>query len=253
MDMTRWKVGELATRACVSVRTLHHYDRIGLLSPARRSESGYRLYGALDVARLQQIRSLRALGFGLEEIRELLDRPEVSPQRVIELQIGRLKEQIAMQRALCDRLEAISGRMRGAEEVSAPEFLHILELMSMVEKAESYYTPEQLETLKGRTLQVGEERIRQVEAEWPELIAQVRAARDRGDDPASETVQALARRWKALVEEFTGGDPGIAQNLQRMYEQEPVAREQSGIDPALFAYIRDALASPPSPNPSHPA
>ncbi len=243
MDTSRWKVGELATRAGVSVRTLHHYDRIGLLSPARRSESGYRLYGALDVARLQQIRSLCALGFSLEEIRELLDRPDVSAQRVIELQIARLKEQIALQRVLCDRLEMIAGRMCGAEEVSAPEFLHILELMSMVEKAESYYTPEQLETLKQRKLQVGEERIRQVEAEWPELIAQVRAAMERGDNPAGEQVQALARRWKALVEEFTGGDPGIAQNLQRMYEQEPAAREQSGGDPAMFAYIKEALAT----------
>ncbi len=249
MDTRRWKVGELATRAGVSVRTLRHYDQIGLLSPARRSESGYRLYSTSDVARLQQIRSLRALGFSLEEIRALLDRKEVSVQRVIELQIGRLKEQIALQRALCDRLEMIASRMRGAEEVSAPEFLHILELMSMVEKAESYYTQEQLETLKERTLQVGEARIRQVEAEWPELIAEVRAAMDRGADPASEPVQALARRWKALVEEFTGGDAGIAQNLQRMYEQE-AAREQSGIDPALFAYIREASASSSSPNPS---
>lgn len=235
-------MGELATRAGVSVRTLHHYDQIGLLSPARRSEAGYRLYGAPDVARLQRIRSLRALGFGLEEIRELLDRPEVSAQLVIELQIGRLKEQMALQRALCDRLEMIVGRMCGAEEVSAQEFLQILELMSMVEKAESYYTPEQLEMLKGRKLQVGEERIRQVEAEWPKLIAQVRAAMDCGADPAGEEVQALAGRWKALVEEFTGGDTGIAQNLQRMYEQEPAAREQSGVDPALFAYIKQAMA-----------
>lgn len=239
MDTTRWKVGELATRAGVSVRTLHHYDQIGLLSPARRSESGYRLYSASDVVRLQQIRSLRALGFGLEKIRELLDRKEVSAQRVIELQIGRLKEQIALQCTLCDRLEMIASRMGGAEEVSAPEFLHILELMSMVEKAESYYTPEQLDTLKQRKEEVGEARIRQVEAEWPELIAEARAAMDRGADPASEPVQALVRRWKALVGEFTGGDAGIAQNLQRMYEQE-AAREQSGVDPALFAYIREA-------------
>ena len=239
MDTRRWKVGELATQAGVSVRTLRHYDQIRLLSPARRSESGYRLYSTSDVARLQQIRSLRALGFSLEEIRALLDRKEVSAQRVIELQIGRLKEQIALQCALCDRLEMIASRMGGAEEVSAPELLHILELMSMVEKAESYYTPEQLDTLKQRKEEVGEARIRQFEAEWPELIAEARAAMDRGADPASEPVQALVRRWKALVGEFTGGDAGIAQNLQRMYEQE-AAREQSGVDPALFAYIREA-------------
>jgi DNA-binding transcriptional MerR regulator len=52
-----WKVGELAKRTGVSVRALHHYDEIGLLSPSHRSEAGYRLYTEIDVARLQQIRS----------------------------------------------------------------------------------------------------------------------------------------------------------------------------------------------------
>ncbi|HKO00391.1 MAG TPA: MerR family transcriptional regulator, partial [Thermoanaerobaculia bacterium] len=69
-----FKVGELAKRTGMSVRTLHHYDAIGLLQPSRRSESGHRLYDRDDVARLQQIKSLRQLGFALDEIRELLDR-----------------------------------------------------------------------------------------------------------------------------------------------------------------------------------
>jgi DNA-binding transcriptional MerR regulator len=62
---TTWKVGELAERTGVSVRTLHHYDEIGLLSPPWRTEVGHRLYSVRDILRLQQIRSLRALGFGL--------------------------------------------------------------------------------------------------------------------------------------------------------------------------------------------
>src|SRR6476646_6711292 len=65
-----WKVGELAKRTGVSVRALHHYDEIGLLSASLRSESGYRLYTEADVIRLQQIRSLRSLGFSLDESRE---------------------------------------------------------------------------------------------------------------------------------------------------------------------------------------
>ena len=69
MQPTAMKVGELAKRTGVSVRTLHYYDEIGLLSPSHRSEAGYRLYSAEDIARLQQIKSLRQLGFRLEEIR----------------------------------------------------------------------------------------------------------------------------------------------------------------------------------------
>jgi MerR family transcriptional regulator, thiopeptide resistance regulator len=93
------------------------------------------------VVRLQQIRSLRHLGFSLEEIRGCLDRPDVSLQCVIGLHIARLKEQIALQRTLCERLEAIGAWLSSAEEVSVEEFIHTMEVMSMIEK---YYTPEQL-------------------------------------------------------------------------------------------------------------
>ena len=74
-------MGELAKRTGVTVRTLHHYDEIGLLRPSRHTESGHRLYTAVDVARLQRILSLRQLGFALEEVRDCLDRPGFSPRR----------------------------------------------------------------------------------------------------------------------------------------------------------------------------
>lgn len=77
-EKSAWKVGDLAGRTGLSVRTLHHYDEIGLLSPSGRTGSGHRLYSAEDVLRLQRIRSLRALGFSLEEIRESAWRIPVS-------------------------------------------------------------------------------------------------------------------------------------------------------------------------------
>ena len=69
------KVGELARRTGLTVRTLHHYDEIGLLRPSQHMVSGHRLYTAADVARLQRVLSLRQLGFGLEEVRQCLDQP----------------------------------------------------------------------------------------------------------------------------------------------------------------------------------
>ena len=110
----------------------------------------------------------------------------------------------------------------------------------MVEK---YYTPEQLEKIKARGQQVGEERIRQVEAEWPELIAQVRAEMEKGTDPASEQVQLLAKRWMGLIDEFTGGDPEIEKALRTMYEQEPALDAQTGVDAKLAEYISKAMAA----------
>ena len=106
------KVGELARRTGLTVRTLHHYDEIGLLKPSLHTEAGYRLYTAGDVARLQQVLSLRQLGFSLEEIRDCLDRPGFSPLEVIRLHVARLREQIELQRRLCERLEALAEHFR---------------------------------------------------------------------------------------------------------------------------------------------
>lgn len=235
------KVGELARRTGVSVRTLRFYDEIGLLSPSCHSEAGYRLYGTGEVARLQQIVSLRQLGFSLAEIRDCLDRPEFSPQRAIELHVARLREQIARQQRLCERLEALAQGLRATGAASVEAFLQAMEEISMVEK---YYTPEQREAIAERGRLVGEERIRQVEAEWPELIAQVRAELDRGTDPADARVQGLARRWMALVEEFTGGDPGIERSLGAMWGEETTIH---GMETApmreLGAYIGKAMAA----------
>jgi DNA-binding transcriptional MerR regulator len=232
-----FKVGELAKRTGLTVRTLHHYDEIELLTPSHRSAAGYRLYGARDVARLQQIASLRQLGFALDEIREFLSRPEASARHVVALHLARLREQIERQQALCRRLEALEDRLETAEEVSVEEFLQTIEAVTMYEK---YYTPEQLKQLEERKKAIGQERIEAVQQEWPKLIAEVRAEMEKGTDPSDPKVQRLMQRWKALIEEFTGGDAGIAKSLQRLYQQEPSARENAGFDGALMQYVARA-------------
>jgi hypothetical protein len=151
---------------------------------------------------------------------------------------------MALQRRLCERLEALAAGFRSAEEVSVEQFLQTIEVMHVIEK---YYTPEQLEELKARKEALGEEHVRQVEAEWPTLIARVRAEMDKCTDPASAPVQALARRWTELVREFTGGNPGIEQSLRTMYQQEPTVAAQNGLDPRLFDYVSKALAAAKKP------
>lgn len=237
-----WKIGELARRTGLSVRTLHWYDEIGLLTPSCHSEAGYRLYTAADVARLQQILSLRQLGFALEEVRACLDGADFSPLSLIDRHLARLREQIEVQRRLCERLASIAANLRAAEKVSVEDLLQTIEDMTMFEK---YYTPEQLEALKQRRIQAGEERMRQVETEeWPNLLDAVREEMDKGSDPASAPVQELARRWMGLIHEFTGGDPGIEKSLQNMYNQE---QNIHGMDVAamrpLMEYISKAIAA----------
>jgi MerR family transcriptional regulator, thiopeptide resistance regulator len=240
-----WKVGELAGRTGVSVRALRYYDEIGLLSPSRRSEGGHRLYTAEDVVRLQRIKSLTQLGFTLREVRGCLDRPDFLLERVVRLHLARLRERIELQRRLCERLERVSDRLSSGEDVSSEEFIEtVMEVIDMSERIEKYYTPEQLEYLEQRRNEVGEERIREVEAEWPDLMEQVRAEMEAGTDPSEERVQALARRWMGLVREFTGGDQGIERSLNNMWSRE---ENVHGIDTSetreLGEYVSRALAA----------
>lgn len=243
MEGQLWKVGELAEKTAVSVRTLHYYDQIGLLTPSERTASGHRLYNAADIARLQQIRSLQQLGFSLAEVRDFLARPDYRPRGVLDMQIRRLDEQIELQQNLRTRLERIAGRLDASTTIEVDEFFQIIKEIDMIEQFEKYYTKEQLDYLAKRREIVGEDRIREAEQEWPELIRAVREEMAKGTDPASETMQELARRWQSLIDEFTGGDPGIVAALRNMYRQEPNIAADYGYTPdaSLTEYIGRAI------------
>lgn len=233
-----FRVGELAKRTGVSVRALHHYDAIGLLAPSRRSESRYRLYDREDVVRLQEIKSLRQLGFSLEEIRDLLAARRLTPLGVVEMHLQRVREQMELQRQLLGRLESIAEQLRAAETPTADEMMRTIEAMTMFEK---YFTEEQRRTLKERGDKLGPEAIKAVEEEWPRLIAAVRDEMNKGTDPRSERVRELAKRWRELLEAFSGGDRQMGASAAQMYRQEPQVAQQYGLDPEMFRYIGEAM------------
>ena len=235
------KVGELARRTGLTVRTLHHYDEIGLLKPSLLTEARHRLYTAGDVARLQQIISLRQFGFSLEEIRDCLDRPGFSPLEVIGLHVARLREQIELQERLCDRLDLIASHLRAAGEVSADEFLHTIEVMTMIEKL---YTPEQMKQFEEAGKQVGTAEIEAVQDAWTALLAEVRA--NPNLDPASPEAQALGRRWEELSERTMRGYqafPELKQAIADNYKQGKFEGFAGAPQAAEFAFMERVKAA----------
>jgi DNA-binding transcriptional MerR regulator len=235
------KVGELARRTGLTIRTLHHYDEIGLLKPSLHTEAGHRLYTADDVARLQRVLSLRQIGFSLEEVRDCLDRPGFSPAEVIRLHVARLREQIDWQRKLCERLEVIAAHLRTAGEVSADEFLRTIEVMTMMEKL---YTPEQMKQFEEVGKLVGPEEIRAIEEAWTALLAEVRANRDL--DPASPQAQALAQRWDELGERTMRGYqafPELKQAIADNYKQGRFEGHAHAPQAADFGFIERVKAA----------
>jgi DNA-binding transcriptional MerR regulator len=241
MPFEALKVGELARRTGLTVRTLHHYDAIGLLKPSLHTESGHRLYTAGDIARLQQVLSLRRLGFSLEEVRDCLDRPGFAPLEVIRLHIARLREQIELQQRLCGGLEALARCFEAAGEVPAEEFLRTIEVMTMIEKL---YTPEQMQQFAEAAKQFDPAEIRAVEEAWTALLAEVRANRDL--DPASPEAQALGRRWEELTERTMRGYeqfPELKQAIADNYKQGKFEGFQLAPQAADFAFIERVKAA----------
>ncbi len=126
----------------------------------------------------------------------------------------------------------------GTQDVppSADDLIDAIEVMTMLEE---HWGPENLERIAARREALGDDAIREVEEAWPALFADVRAAMDEGVDPADPRAQALGRRWRELVEAFTGRDPELAAGLDRLYrEQDPATLTRSAdVDPALWAYV----------------
>lgn len=232
------KIGQLAQRTGLTIRALHYYEEVGVLVPGKRTSTGHRLYSREDIERLQQIVALKALGFSLEEVRQCLDKESYSLQHVLERQLERVEGDLERLSAFRERLQSILRHLRNDDPVTTDMLLQIIQHTAMIDE---HYTPEQHKALEARRNEIGEARMKQAGADWQSLIDAVRAEMDRGTNPRDPRVQALARRWEELVAAFTGGDPGIQQSLQKMYEEEGAEHASRGmLDTKMMAYIKTA-------------
>jgi DNA-binding transcriptional MerR regulator len=222
------KIGELAKRTGLTVRALHHYDAIGLLSPSARSDAGYRLYNQTDIARLHRIQALRRFGLSLADIGAYLTRPDLPLAAVVAQQIDMLTQQIEQASTLRTRLTRLHGQLAQGQEPDLADWLTTLEQMSMYDK---YFSQDELKQLPMYTeaASVGEE--------WRSLVASVRALMESGATPADAQSQALAKRWMTMVVRDTAANPVLFAKLNAMHEQEPSVQEQTGITPELMEFI----------------
>lgn len=234
MSGTEIRVGALAKRTGLTVRTLHHWEAAGLLTPSRRTAAGHRLYGLDAIGKILRIRSLRGLGLGLDEIRDVLGSGAAPLEEVLRIQKAEVRSQIRLLQELESRLDRILERAGGGEEMEEEELLQTMEIMTLIEQ---HFTAEQLETLSAREKSLGKEAIRDAQQEWPLLIDRVREEMRKGTDPAAPEVQALARRWRALVQSFSGGDRRIEASVADMFRAQPEMAARQGLDQEVFRYI----------------
>jgi DNA-binding transcriptional MerR regulator len=201
-----YKVHEFAELSGVTVKTLHHYDRLGLLKP-RRSEAGYRIYAERDLERLQQVVALKYLGLSLQQIRTVLERTPLELGDALRLQRQVLEEkQRYLARALTAIIEAEKS-IRPDEPADPAMLKRLIETITQQDEADvlrKYWSDEQWAKYELALAQI---KTGPVE-EWKNLNREIAAVAAAGEDPAGEKAQALGARYMELMKRsahrFTG-------------------------------------------------
>jgi DNA-binding transcriptional MerR regulator len=239
-------VREFADLAGVTVRTLHHYDRLAVLRP-KRLASGYRVYSVRDLERLEQVVALKFLGFPLKEIKTLLDREARSLAEVLRAQRLALEEKRRNLDQAIGAIEYAESAIRsgkpGTEALT--KIIEVIEMQENNELTKKYYSQEAQAKLAERGQEWKPEMQAEVTRAWSELFRDVEASLD--EDPKSEKVQALAARWRKLVEGFTGGDPEVSKGLGKAWDDREnwsgKMKEQTApfANPRVWEFIQKAM------------
>jgi MerR family transcriptional regulator, thiopeptide resistance regulator len=213
-----YRIQEFAELTGVTVRALHHYDRLGLLKPLRRTRTGYRVYRNSDFARLEQIVVLKFLGLPLKDIGRLLKK-----ESHLQDTLGKQRHVLGERRRRLDAAIRAIERAEQSLDVQEPDwelFRRIVKEIEMQNDAEwtkQYYSESARAKVDARKASWSPELQARVSQQWSELVADVETALSRKEDPTGVTAQALVARWKDLLAGFTGGDPEIQRGLNKMW------------------------------------
>ena len=218
-----WQTRRFAEKAKVTVRTLHHYDRLGLLKPFGRTAKGFRLYGENEFARLQQILTLKFIGFSLAQIKKILANQSFVLAETLELQRDVLQQQATRIQSALAAIERAAETMRQNGTTCWESFNQIIEVINMEQNMDwtrKYYSESAQAKVEERKKLWSPELQERVTKDWNDLTADIESAIADGVKPSDERAQKLAARWRGLVEEFTGGDAEIQEGLNKMYADE---------------------------------
>jgi DNA-binding transcriptional MerR regulator len=198
--MTQWYVNELSKLTKVSVRTLHHYDKIGLLKPSLRRPNGYRLYSEADLLKLQQIIALKFFGFELSRIKILMQE-EINIFDHFRAQQQLLEQQVRSLQVASQTLEAILRESRSNKSVPWKTILKLIEDYQMTKELKNAWVAKALNPSELKEYASFEQelqtRFTSAEAEasrqkWLDLVKEVEANLDK--DPSSDLGVELGKR-----------------------------------------------------------
>jgi DNA-binding transcriptional MerR regulator len=240
----RLTVGQVAEQLDVTVRTLHHYDEIGLVRPSERTPAGYRLYTGDDLTRLQHVVVYRRLGFALEEIALLLEHPESAGEHLRRQRgavIQRLDEMRALVAAIDRALEReMSNQPATPDDMSElfGEGFHDAQAEAEERWGDTDAWRQSQERTKGYTKADWEE----VKAESDRTHQAFTDAMDAGEPPTSEVAMAAAELHRTSMKRFYECSYEMHRGLADMYVSDPrFTATYDRIRPGMAHYVRDAI------------
>jgi DNA-binding transcriptional MerR regulator len=244
MDYT---VGRVAALAGVTVRTLHHYDEIGLLSPSGRSRAGYRRYGDADLERLQQIMYYRELGFSLEEIAAILDDPDADAASHLRRQHELLSERIAKLRKMIDAIEFAMEANKVGINLTPEERFEVFGEFNPDDYAQEVEqrwgdTDAYKESARrvARYTKADWDRIKQESEEWGRRIVVVMESGTAADSP--EAMQLAEEHRHHISQWYYECSYEIQKGLAEMYlADERFMATYEAIKPGLAQFLHDAI------------
>ena len=242
-----YQVKDVARLAGVSVRTLHHYDAIGLLVPGNRTAAGYRLYTDADLFRLQQILIGRELGLPLEDIRRSLDDPRFDRRTVLLDQRERLRDRArqaeAMIRAIDVALSALDGGRKQGEMNMERLFEGFNPSQYDEEARQKWGDSDAFVESQTRTRRYSAEDWKALAAEQAAVYAAAYAAQQAGQASADAAVMDIAERHRLTIDRwFYPCSHGMHRGLASMYESDE--RFRQSIDKhgeGLTSFLAEAI------------
>lgn len=247
-------VGQVAAEYGVTVRTLHHYDEIGLLRPSQRAANGYRLYDGADLERLQHVVVYRRLGFPLEDVAALLDADDATTVAHLRRQraavMGRLGELEGLVRAIDNAIDnAVEARMsdNGGYGISRDEQKELFGTSyddPYAQEAQERWgdTPQWAQSQE-RAKKYTREDWDRIKAEGDAVMVAFAAAKRSGEPATSQAAMDAADEHHAQIERWFYDCPwALHRGLGDMFVADPrFAKTYEDVEPGLSAYVRDAI------------
>jgi DNA-binding transcriptional MerR regulator len=237
------KVKEVADLVGISVRTLHHYDEIGLLKPGNITEAGYRLYSGQELEQLQQILFFRELGFPLKKIKEILDSPSFNREEALHLQRKMLLDKQRQVERMIKTIDRTIQDARGEIKMTNEQKFEGFNFDSnpYEQEARERWGEERVDQANAKVRKMS----KQEQENWANGMNAIyeRLAALRGESPESEPSQAAIHEWFVYLNRMGTYSLEAFQGLGQIYvDDERFTKNIDQFGEGLAKFMRDAMA-----------